>query len=123
MKTELVLKGFEKTDATEQFLEENTWEALEPLLVNRRDVHFRVSVTEESHRNQTRKPYFACDIQIKTPGQKWLKVHKTSAQFHESVIEASRAMKRILSRLSDKRVQKKGVGRTRWVYQPEEEAA
>lgn len=121
MKTELVLKGFEKTAATEQFLEEHTWGALEPLLLKRKDVHFRVSVTEECRRNQARKPYFACEIQIKTAGKKWLKVHKTSAQFHESVLEASRAMKRVLSRLSDKRVQKKVAGRTRWA--PHEEAA
>ncbi len=122
MKTELVLKGFEKTAATEQFLEENTWEALEPLLVKRRDVRFRVSVTEESHRNQVRKPHFACEIQIKTAGKQWLKVHKSSAQFHESVIEASRAMKRILSRLSDKRSQKKGSNRNRWIQHFEEAA-
>ncbi len=115
MKTELVLKGFEKTAATTQFLEEHTWEALEPLLVKRRDVHFRVSVTEESRRNQVRKPHFACDIQIKTAGKRWLKVHKSSAQFHESVMEASRAMKRILTRLSDKRSHKKGLNRDRWI--------
>lgn len=115
MKTELVLKGFEKTAATEQFLEEHTWDVLEPLLAKRRDVHFRVSVTEESRRNQVRKPHFACEIQIKTAGKRWLKVHKTSDQFQESVIEASRAMKRILSRLSDKRTQRKSAAsRNRW---------
>jgi len=104
MRVEFVTKGFEKTESMEQFLWEHCEGLVETFLKNEKDIHIRVSVDEDSHRNQARKPHFLCEFQIKTAGsKKYLKTHKTSDDFHTAVNESVRAMKHILQKKSDRR--------------------
>lgn len=104
MRVEFVAKSFPKTESMEQFINDHCQGFVETYLKNERDVHIRVSVDEDRHRNQNRKPHFLCEFQIKTAGsKKWLKTHKTSNDFHTAVNEAVRAMKHILEKKSDRR--------------------
>jgi ribosomal subunit interface protein len=104
MKLEFVTKGFDKTESMDQFLQEHCWALVDSFLKNERDVHVRVSVDEDSHRNQSRKPHFLCEMQIKTAGsKKYLKTHKTSSDFYNAVNGAVRAMKHVLQKRSDRR--------------------
>jgi ribosome-associated translation inhibitor RaiA len=108
MKTEFVMKGFQKTASMEHFLRHHTIDVIQSFLQEESDMHLRVSVDEDSHRNQARKPHFVCEVQLKMGrAKKYFKVRKGSNNFHEAVIEAGRAMKRTLGRYSDKRHNKK----------------
>lgn len=104
MRVEFVTKGFQRTEGMEQFLNEHCRSLAESFLKNEKDVHIRVNVDEDSRRNQSRKPHFLCEFQIKIAGSKrYLKTHKTSNDFQTAVNEAARAMRGILQRRSDRR--------------------
>jgi len=104
MKTEFITKGFQKTEAMDQFVKAVTLESVESFLKNDRDVHFRVLVNEDSHRNQSRRPHFICEVLLKTAAsKKMVKVTKASWDFREAVSEAGKALKSILRRRSDRK--------------------
>lgn len=104
MNVEIVTKGFGKTEAMDSFLREHCEGLLDTFLKNEGDVHVRLSVDEDSHRNQSRKPHFLCELKIKTAAsKKFFKTHKTSDDFHTAVNEAVRAMKHVLQKKSDRR--------------------
>lgn len=104
MRVEFVTKGFDKTESMEQYLQDHCAFILDHFLKNEKDVHLRVSIDEDSHRNQARKPHFLCEVQIKTAGsKKYLKTHKTANDFYNAVNGAVRAMKHILQKRSDRR--------------------
>jgi ribosome-associated translation inhibitor RaiA len=103
MKTEFLTKGFTHTESMDQFLQETTLEAVNDYLIHDKDIHFRVIVDEDRHRNQSRKPHFVCEIQFKCASSKrYLKVHKVSGDFREAVIEASHAMRKLLQKRSSR---------------------
>ncbi|MEZ0392677.1 MAG: HPF/RaiA family ribosome-associated protein [Pseudobdellovibrionaceae bacterium] len=104
MRAEFITKGFDKTESMDDFLREHCLALVDSYLKNEKDVHLRVSIDEDSHRNQARKPHFVCEFQIKTAGsRKYLKTHKTSSDFYNAVNGAVKAMKHILQKRSDRR--------------------
>ncbi len=104
MKTEFLTKGFTHTESMDEFLRESTLQVVNEYIKNENDVHLRVTVDEDRHRNQARKPHFVCEIQLKCASSKkvW-KVHKASGDFREAVLDASHAMRKILQKRSSKR--------------------
>lgn len=116
MRTEFVTKGFEKTEAMDAFLQHSTLDSVDQLLKRENDVHLRVVVDEDSHRNQTRKPSFTCEIVLKTGASKRLfKVRKQAANFRTAVMQASKAMKAILRKRSEKRHVNKHVDQRTYI--------
>lgn len=104
MNVEFLTKGFQKTDAMDSFLWESIPESMEKFLKNERDVHLRVVVDEISHRMQSRKPHFVCEIHLKTAAsKKFFKVQKDGEDFYEVVLRAGQALRRVLGRKSDRR--------------------
>jgi ribosomal subunit interface protein len=104
MRVEFFTKGFEKTESMENLMQEHCFALADSFLKHERDVHIRVSVDEDSHRNQSRKPHFMCEVQIKTAGsKKYLKSHKTSSDFYTAFDAAIKAMKHILQKRSERR--------------------
>ncbi len=104
MKTEFLAKGFTHTKSTNQFLKDVTAELVGAYLKNDRDIHLRVTVDEDRHRSQGRKPHFVCEIQLKCASSKrYWKVHKASDDFHSAVLEASHAMRTVLQKRSSRR--------------------
>ena len=116
MRTEFVTKGFEKTEAMDQFLQASTLDSVEQMLKREKDVHLRVVVDEDAHRTDRRSPSFSCEIVLKTGASKKLfKVRKHAANFRDAVMQASRAMKSILKKRSQKRHAEKYVDQRTYI--------
>lgn len=114
MKAEFFTKGFEKTESMDNFLQKEALDLVDVFMKNDRDVHLRVTVDEDAHRVQNRKPHFVCEIMIKSASsKKYLKTHRASYDFRTAVYEATHAMKRMLMKKSDRRHQMKTSPRTR----------
>ncbi len=108
MKAEFFTKGFEKTESMDDFLQKEALDLVDVFMKNDRDVHLRVTVDEDRHRVQNRKPHFVCEIMIKSAASKqYLKTHRASHDFRTAVYEATHAMKRMLMKKSDRRHQMK----------------
>jgi ribosome-associated translation inhibitor RaiA len=104
MNVELLTKGFQKTDAMDAYMREATLEGIESFLKNERDVHLRVTVDEASHRMQSRKPHYICEIHLKTAAsKKFFKVQKNGEDFYDVVLRAGQAIRRVLGKKSDRR--------------------
>jgi ribosome-associated translation inhibitor RaiA len=112
MRAEFFTKGFEKTESMDEFLQKETLDLVDSFMRNERDVHLRVTVDEDCHRSQNRKPHFTCEIVLKSAASKKVfKSHRASHDFRTAVYEAAHAMKRILMKKSDRRHQLKLSGR------------
>lgn len=110
MRVEFVTKGFEKTEAMESFLKTTTLDFVDELLKHENDAHLRVVVDEDSKRNQTRKPHFACEMILKTgASKKVIKIKRKEIDFHSAVHEAAKALKSTLRKRSDRRHKEKYV--------------
>jgi ribosome-associated translation inhibitor RaiA len=104
MNIEFFTKGVQKTESMDNFLQQTVTDALTHFLKNERDVHVRVSVDEVSHRMQSRKPHFICQIHVKSAAsKKFFKVEKDSEDFYDAVLRATRIMRRVLGKKSDRR--------------------
>jgi len=104
MNVEFLTKGFQKTDSMDAYMQEATVEAIEKFLKNERDVHLRVVVDETSRRMQARKPYYICEIHLKTAAsKKFFKVQKHGEDFYEVVLKAGHTLRRVLEKKSDRR--------------------
>ncbi len=103
MRLEIVTKGFPRSEATQQFLEESALHLIETFLDNEKDLKFRVSVDEDRHRMQNRKPHYTCEILIKShDSKKIFKTHGAGEDFHQTCIEAFLSMKRVLAKKSSR---------------------
>lgn len=119
MRTEFVTKGFSKTEAMEDFLQKHALDSVDTMLKREGDAHFRVVVDEDSRRNQSRKPHFVCEMILKTgASKKMLKVRKAAQDFQTAVLEASRAMKTLLRKRSDRRHHRKQVDQRPYMESP-----
>ena len=108
MRAEFFTKGFEKTESMDDFLRKETLDLVDSFMRNERDIHLRVTVDEDRHRVQSRKPHFVCEIMIKSAAsKKYFKTHRAAEDFRTAVYEATHAMKRILMKKSDRRHQEK----------------
>jgi ribosome-associated translation inhibitor RaiA len=104
MRAEFFTKGFEKTESVDEFLQKEGWALVDHFMQNERDIHLRVTVDEDSHRVQNRKPHFICEITIKSAAsKKYFKTHRASHDFRTAVYEAAHAMKRMLVKKLDRR--------------------
>lgn len=113
MRVEFHTKGFDKTPSVETFINNAAGDLINEFLRNDGDVHLKINVDEDRHRNQSRKPHFFCEIQLKTASsKKYFKAHKTAEDFHTAVHGAVHAMKTILQRRSDRRHDLKVVDST-----------
>lgn len=116
MRTEFVTKGFSKTEAMEEFLETHAIATVDSMLKREKDVHLRVVVDEDSHRNQGRKPHFVVEIILKSgASRKMLKVRKAAGDYKKALIDATRALKALLRKRSEKRHDRKYVDQRRFV--------
>lgn len=119
MRTEFVTKGFSKTEAMEEFLQQSTLDSVDTMLKREKDVHLRVVVDEDSRRTQTRKPHFVCEITLKSgASKKMIKVKKTATDFRQAVLEASRTLKMLLRKRSEKRHHEKQVNQRPYMESP-----
>jgi ribosome-associated translation inhibitor RaiA len=104
MRLETHIKGFEKTEALDQLIQDAANGLTSDLLRNDRDVHVIVTGDEDRHRNQSRKPHFFCEVQVKSASsKKWFKTVKASENFHTALIDAFHAMRTVLQKRSDRR--------------------
>lgn len=110
MRTEFVTKGFSKTEAMDSFIQDEALESVSRLLKREKDVHLRLVVDEDSHRNQSRKPHFVCEITVKSAAsQGFIKVRKQAHDFRKAVRQATKALKQVLKRRSEKRHDRKQI--------------
>lgn len=111
MNTEVLVKGFTKTAGMEEYLRTHTENLIEPFLRNgykNREVNLRVVVDEDSHRTQTRKPHFTCEVHLSLPGDsKYIKIKKQSPDFYECVNKVGQTLKQVLRRRSELRSNKR----------------
>lgn len=111
MNTEVLVKGFAKTDGMEEYLRTHTENLIEPFLKNGyrdREVTMRVIVDEDSHRTQTRKPHFTCEVHLSLPGSdKYIKIKKQGSDFYECVNKVGSTLKQVLRRRSELRSNKR----------------
>lgn len=99
MRLEIVTKGFERSESVDSYLESSAQQLIETFLEPEKDLKFRVTVDEDRHRMQNRKPHYTCEIQVKThDSKKVLLAHGSGDEFHKTVIEAFSSMKRILAK-------------------------
>lgn len=110
MNTEVLVKGFAKTDSMEAYLRAHTENLIEPFLKSgsdKREVSMRVIVGEDSHRTQTRKPHFTCEVHLNLPGNgKFIKIKKQGTDFYECVGKVGQTLKQVLRRRSELRSNK-----------------
>lgn len=99
MRLEIVTKGFERSESVDSYLEGSALQLIETFLEPERDLKFRVTVDEDRHRMQNRKPHYICELVVKPhDSRKILKTQSAGDEFHKTVTEAFSAMKRILAK-------------------------
>lgn len=106
MNTKVLVKGFTKTEGMEEYLRQHTENLIEPFLKyeGRREATLKVIVDEDSHRTQTRKPHFSCEVHLEMPGSgKFIKIKKQGSDFYECVNKVGQTLKQVLRRRSELR--------------------
>lgn len=99
MSTEVIVKDFESTDSLGNYLQSYTEGIIDESFPTNHGYALKVTVGENSHRNQDRKPNFQCSINLRFDGfKKVYKVTKQGPQFYDVVADAGHALKRILRR-------------------------
>lgn len=99
MKLEIVTKGFERSEGVNEYLKSASLNLIETFLENERDLRFRVSIDEDRHRMQSRKPHYTCDLIIKSArSRRVFKVHNSGEDFHSAVNGAYHSMRTILAK-------------------------
>ena len=99
MATEIMTRDFKKTESVENYIESEVELALSDLLPPSDHYVLKVTAAETAHRNQNRKPFFECTVQVKLDSvDKVYRVRRQSSSFYESVQAAVAAMKRVLGR-------------------------
>ncbi len=99
MKTEIRVKDFENTEGLQNYLQTHAEELLQSTLPKNDRYNVTVSVGENAHRNQARRPNFECAIHLKFDGlKKVYKVIKQGPNFYDVVHDAVLSLKKILRR-------------------------
>lgn len=99
MSTEIRVKDFESTENLESYLQNHTESIIEATCPNSPRYSLTVTVGENAHRNQERKPNFECSINLKFDGSKKVyKIIKQGPNFYDVVNDAGITLKKVLRR-------------------------
>lgn len=99
MKTEIRVKDFENTEGLQNYLQTHAEELIQSTIPNNNRYNVTVTVSENAHRNQGRRPSFECAIHLKFDGlKKVYKVVRQGPHFYDVVNDAIQSLKKILRR-------------------------
>ncbi len=99
MSTEILVKDFETTESLETYLNNYAEGIVDNVFPQNHGYTLKVTVGENSHRNQGRKPNFECSIHLRFDGfKKVYKVTKQGPDFYAVVNETGLALKKVLRR-------------------------
>ena len=108
MLTDIYYRDITRTDYLEPYLLDKIEGLVEKFMHDDLNAHLIVRVETERHRTQNRKPLFICEVVLKpTHSKKILKVRKSGDDFHKCVGEINDALKKVLQKMSSKRVSQK----------------
>lgn len=105
MLTDIYYRDITRTEHLESYLLDKIEGLVEKFIREDVNAHLTVRVETERHRTQNRKPVFTCEVILKpTHSKKILKVKKSGEDFYTCVSEINDAMRKMLQKLSSRRV-------------------
>ena len=106
MQTDIYYRDVTRTENLEDFLLERLEAACGDFFKYDSNAHLTVRVETDRHRNQSRKPYYTCEVILKpTKSRKVIKIRKSDESFKRAVALTVAALKTVLAKKSSRKSQ------------------
>jgi hypothetical protein len=116
LKTQVIIKDFKRSENLETYLKNKIEDCVSHFFPRHQNASLSVKAQEESHRTETRRPSFLCEVRLKLPQSKtFFHVKRTGANFHECVEQVAGALREIMRRKHKKTVAINSRRAQRWV--------
>lgn len=99
MQTKIVIRDFEPTENLQNFLQDKIEETIFPFLQQFPKTEAQVTVHEDRHRTEIRRPHFECVVLLKIPNSKSvIRVERSGDHFYTCVNKVCETLTQVLRR-------------------------
>ena len=99
MQTKIVIRDFEPTENLQNYLQDKIEDTIYPFLQQFPNAEAQVTVHEDRHRTENRRPHFECIVLLKIPNSKSIiRVERSGDHFYTCVHDVCETLTQVLGR-------------------------